>query len=347
MTGYEYGNTRLRARMGRLLSRADFAELLASADLSRMLGVLSDGPYGPDVEAALPRTSGLARLDEAVRGHLGRRLREMRGFYAGLAVEAVDLLLRRWDVRNLAALLRAASRPGGGAGVLPLLVPAGAFDEPSLRELGAQPSARAMIDLAVTWSLPDRSTARHLLSVSAATGDDPAALERALLHRQAEWLAGVLDTRGDDALTRRLREEIDARNLSAALRSRAARVAGETAPEDWALPGGRVDAAWWPAVAAAADPSEVAALVAARLPGWESAVRRWAVDADLPGLADRVDDALTLAARREVAGDPLGPAVPAAYTWAMEQESRRLRLVGRALVHGLDPAEVDERLGAA
>lgn len=347
MSGYEYGNTRLRARLGRLLTRADYAGLLATADLSRMLGVLSEGPYGPDVEAALPRAAGLARLDEAIRSHLGRQLREMRSFYSGPAGEAVDLLLDRWDVRNLVVLLRSAARPGEAGALLPLLIPAGSLDAPALRTLAAQPGARAMVDLAVAWSLPDRATARHLLATAAASGDDPATLEHALLHRHAAWLAEVLAGRPDDALTRVLQAETDARNLSAALRTRAARLDGEPAPEDWVLPGGRVAPETWLAATAVDDPAGVVALLAGRLPAWEAALRAWAADGDPARLSDRLDDALALGARAEMAGDPLGPAVPAAFTLLVEQEARRLRLVGRALAHGLDPDEVDGRLGAA
>jgi len=58
MTGYEYGNTRLRAMRARLLTRADFAGMVATGSLDRMLAMLADTAYGPDVEAALVPSRG-------------------------------------------------------------------------------------------------------------------------------------------------------------------------------------------------------------------------------------------------------------------------------------------------
>lgn len=347
MTGYEYGNTRLRVRMTRLLDRADLLGLLAAGDLDRMLGGLASRGYGPDVEAALTRARGEARLDEAVRTHLARSLREMRSFYDGPAGEGLDLVLGRWDLRNLLVLLRTRRIPSPDIPV----VPAGVVSDAVLRELGAQPTVRAMVELMVAWSLPDPGTARSLLGSLGPmeSGDDPTLVEAVLVRGHAERVAAELAARPDDAVSRQLRAETDARNLMAALRVWEARAAGEPVPDNWALPGGTVDEATWRAVAAAGTREDAAARLSGRLRPRRlaAAVTAWAGHGNLLRLADDLEGALVaVAVARLGSDDPLGPAIPVAYVWAKEEEARLLRLVGRVFVHGFDPAEIEGHIEA-
>lgn len=350
MTGYEYGNTRLRARWGSFLSRADYSELLAAGSLDRVLGVLGQGPYAADVEASLFRASGLERLDEAVRRHLGRVLAEMRTFYEGEPAGRVELLLSRWDVRNLMTLLRAVRGPQGSRQVLGLLVAAGSLDETALRELAAQPGLRELIDLMVAWQLPDRATARHLLRMVAGAETDAAEIERALIHRHAETVSQELDTAGDDAVTRHLRHETDIKNLVTTIRVWEVRRAGEPVPDGWILPGGTLGPSYFELSVVLDTSEDVAGRLAPLQPftGWEPAAQAWSRHRDPGRLADDLDIALTrLAWRWMRSGDPLGPAVPVAYVWWKEREASQLRMVGRVVAHGLDPGELESRLVAA
>lgn len=349
MIGYEYGNTRLRVRMTRILDRPALLRLLAAGDIDRMLAELGSGDHGPDVEAALARRAGGARLDEAIRTHLARSLREMRSFYEGPAAAGLDLLLGRWDVRNLLAVLRTAGRPDLVSDVLGRLVPAGILDDPLLRELAAQPGVRAVVELMVAWGVPDPETAGSLLGVLGRVESvgDPILLEATLLGRHAERVAAETSERPDDAVASQLRAEFDAGNVASALRVRQARLDGEPLPVDWTLPAGTPAA--WERIIEVESRDEAAAHIV----GWlrpkelEGAVAAWAVHGDLARLADDLDAALaTVARRRAVSGDPLGPAVPVAYVWSKEEEARLLRLVGRAVLGALDRAEVEERLAA-
>jgi V/A-type H+/Na+-transporting ATPase subunit C len=354
VSGYEYGNTRLRAMRARLLERDDFDEMLAAGSLDRMLAMLADTPYGSDVEAALVRTRGLRRLDEAVRMNLAGTLRKMASFYDDDVAPLIDLLLGRWDTHNLRALLRLSASPFEAGDVTSLLVPAGRLEVAELAELAAQPDTRARIDLIVAWQIPSPDTATFLSRARAEyeREGDPAVLEHALDAAFAARLRATLggERRGAAAV---LRAEVDLRNLSAALRFRSARLDRE--PE-WSVrppayvDGGLVAPEVWEQLHHLDAAEAVVAHMSGRsmVSGWEAALTEWASHGDLPTLEARLQRALTEAAVSLFAtGDVLGFDVPVAFTFAKEAEARNLRLVGRTLVHRLPMTEVESRMEAA
>jgi V/A-type H+-transporting ATPase subunit C len=340
----------------RLLGRQRYTELMATGSIDRLLGALHDTPYRPDVEAAIARFEGLRRLDEAVRTNLGRTLRAMRSFYQGEPGERVELLVRRWDLANVRDVIRGRALVAATEDILPRLVPAGRLSDAELAELAAQRSVRSVIDLMVAWGVPTRRSARALLAVVSdyeVTGD-VAVLEHALYRTWAASLEEELaDVEPGDPLAATLRAEIGMVNLLTAFRLREARLAGEPETktlEAHLLPGGRVPLALLEAVWLADDRAEAAAASTGTLlpPGWSSALEGWAESGDVQGLGSRLEAAVTGAAVALFAtGDPLGIAVPVAYTFAKENEARNLRLIARGLVHGLSPGDVAERLVVA
>lgn len=350
-TGFEYGNTRLRARRSRLLAEADLQSLRASTTLDGLLGSLSGTSYGLDVERALVhRRDALHQLDEAVRSNLGRELTEVLSFYHGHAGRGVALLLGRWDLQNLLAILRSQSglrtpdvEPSA------LLVAAGSVDRAAMEELLAQPSLRSTVELMVAWDLPSRPAARQVLRAwpTFQSSGDPVVLERALHEAWAAHVAEELEGWSSTGLESSLRAEIDQRNLSSALRLRASRLEmsqpGPLDDADGALAAGTLPPRTLVDVVRASTPTEVlAVLEPVPLPDdWRSALAAWSADGDLVELAGRLERAV---ARRAIGlfttGDPLGIDVPVAYVWAKECEARNLRLLGRAIVHRLDWEDV-------
>ncbi len=351
MTGLEYGNARLRARRARLLDGADFRRLNEAESLDRMLGLLGDTPYRQDVEAAVARYDGLHRLDGAVRTHLARSLRDLVSFYRDPEVPLVDLLLERWDLRNVRAILRVHARPEPAPVTEPLVVPAGKLGDAELRELAAQAGVRAAIDLLVAWRLPSLDTVRRLVAARAdyEAGAEVAVLEGALNAAYATKLERVLSGLEDDAAAGVLRAEIDASNVVTALRLFRAGM-GQTREIAWGegyLPGGRLRTSVLDAVRLATSPDDaLAALLEADLPAaWLAVLAQWPEDRDPAVVEERLRRAI---AQRAVAlfhgGDPLGAAIPVAYVFAKEAEARNLRLIGRRIGHGLPFGEIEPQL---
>lgn len=354
MIGYEYGNTRVRAMRTRLLGPTDLSAMIASGSLDRMLAMLADTEYGTDIETSLVRARGLRRLDDAVRSNLARTLRQMASFYGDDAREKIDLLLHRWDLRNLRALIRLPEAPIEPEDVSGLVVPAGRLTETELAELAAQPDIRSRIDLMVAWDIPSSETAIALVRARTLfeLDGDTSALESTLDNAFAAEMEELLDDQRTGPASI-LRAETDSRNLGTALRLRAARVEREPGWSehfDGYVSGGLVPIEVWEETAETDQAEAIADLVTRRrlLPGWDAAIREWVSHDNLITLADQLQRATTSAAvARFVTGDVLGFDIPVAFTFAKEAEVRNLHLVGRGIVHGIAVAEIEARLEVA
>jgi V/A-type H+-transporting ATPase subunit C len=169
-TGYGYGNARLRAMHSRLLTKTDYDDLLARADIEELITTLTNTPYKEDIETALVWVGGVRCVFEALRTNLTRILWQIRSFFEGPPQILIDLLLRRWDRHNLLTILRGQSQEASSEEVLSALVPVGQLDDVSLRELARQPGLRATLDLMTTWRLP---YAHPLRQVRVRTGSTP------------------------------------------------------------------------------------------------------------------------------------------------------------------------------
>jgi V/A-type H+/Na+-transporting ATPase subunit C len=339
---FVYGNTRLRARKAALLSSAGF-ETLLNRDLEGVLEGLAATAYRPDIEAASAIPPGERALQEIVRRHLARVLEEMRTFYDGSARSLVDLLLARFDLHNLLALLRGLVRRQEPERVLASVVPLGSLGGGAAREIAHQPEPIAAVDRLVAWRLPDRESAGALTAAwpEFERTEDLRALEHALATAHARKLEQVLVAAGPAAqpLRNLMARESDAANILVALRLWCALERGEFTelpPPPAAgrfLTGGTIaEQALDSALRLPTRANATAELAAAsRRPRWRAPLERFAAGDDLAGLqrafeADRVRWAVGLF----LGGDPLGVDVPIAYALAVENEARNLRLVGEA-----------------
>jgi len=348
---FAYGNARLRARRGELFHDGDYERLLAE-DVGGLLRALAGTPYARDVDGA-QGDDPLRRLHATISSHLSRSLEEMRSFYAERARRLVDVLLSRFDLHNVLAVLRAradAQRPPDDA--LRALVPVGWLVEPVAGEILRENELAGVVD-ALIRRMPDRERG-HVLRAAFSEyerTEDLAALERAVVTDDAERTTAALAAAGPDAqmMLRFTRREIDERNLLVALRLRDALASGaeaEPPPSATRLPGGSIPtAAFEAALSAPAPPAVVAELGRLGDDTWQPALRRWAASADLLALERELE-------RRRIAdrcalfvvGDPLAIDVPMAFTAAKQREARNLRLLGEARARGLDAEMVRREL---
>jgi vacuolar-type H+-ATPase subunit C/Vma6 len=337
---FGYGNTRLRARRGDLLRRADF-ERLVGTDLARLLTALEGTPYAARTDAE-HRDDALRRLHATIRTELGAALEEMRSFYSGRAREIVDELLSRFDVDNLVTVLRAhAGTQRVAEEALDALVPVGWLREPFAREVLHQREFAGAVDL-LTRRMPDPEQAlalRDAFPEYERTKDLPA-LEAAVVDDHAARTVTALAAAGRDAMTllRFTRRGIDERNLLVVLRLRDA--PSELSFERMLLSGGSVPlAAFKPALRTTPPSGVVVALATSAGRHWQPPLERWAASGDLYALERdlerrRILDATALF----VHGDPLAIDVPMAFAAAKRTEARNLRLLAESSVRGI-PAD--------
>jgi V/A-type H+-transporting ATPase subunit C len=179
MSGYDYGNARLRAMKSRLLSPSELASLAEARNLQNVITALAKTTYRRAIDSALARTAGgMDCIAEALHLDLVENLSQMRQFYEGQAKELVLLILRRYDVHNVKVILRAKSRFTSPIDITRSLLPVGELSRGVLDELVRAPDLRAAIDMLATMRL---SIVQPLLRVRAEhPGADLPAMELAL-----------------------------------------------------------------------------------------------------------------------------------------------------------------------
>jgi V/A-type H+-transporting ATPase subunit C len=353
---FAYGNTRLRARKGELLGAGEY-EALLGRDLDAILEFLAGTAYRAEIEAALAVTDGKRALHAALGRNLARTLGDLRPFYEERSRELVELLLSRFDLHNLLALLRGRARGQPPEQVLANVVPLGALGGAAGQEIARQQELARAVDLLVSWRLPDPAGARVLAAAwpEYERTEDLAALEHVLTARQARHLDEALRAAGPsaDSLRELVAREHDAINVLVVLRLRFALQLDELTELPPAAGGGRFLAGGSIGEDALEDalrqPTRGEAITklvdAARREDWRVPLERIASGGDLPTLqreleVSRVRWAVGLFLR----GDPLSFDVPIAFTVAKENEVRNLRLLGEGAAGGLPAAALRAQL---
>lgn len=343
MTGFDYGNARVRARRTRLFDRDDYGELLGATSVDHLTGMLGDSVYALDIEASLPAHGGIRRIDFAVGRHAERELGEVRSFYDEPARSRLSVVLGRWDVKNIIALVRTFARRSGASAVVESLVPTGRVSRATLRELASQPGLRSMVDLMMAWHVPTRRVAAFARSALAdvETAGDSVGVEGAIIRGFEEEREQAIEPAPDDFLSRVLRAERRRDDLVTAVRLRSARAHGEPTPDDAWL--GAPDPDLAPLVDGE-DPEALIASFTGQPSGFTAAMEGWVSHGDTARLSDDLDRQILVLASTGFSQNPLGIGVPVGYLWQVENEARNLRLVARAVSGDLDATTVTDRM---
>lgn len=286
----------------------------------------------------MERHQGINRLHVALRGRLARVLDRVRGYYDGVAGAEVELLLRRWDMHNVLAILRGHAGGHAPHEILQATISVGRLDAGALHELARPIGLRGAVDLLVTWRLPTPAIAAAVGDAwpAYARSDDLAALELAVLSVSATDTLRHLHHPRDEAepLAACLRREIDQQNLMVALRLRADESGALLLGGDKGRPflaGAEIPSRTLVAIALAPTRADVASQLSATPRGrqWARQLAAWEAHGSLHALAsDLTADLARYAMRMSWRGDPLGSAIPVSFVFAMETEVRNLRIMG-------------------
>ncbi|MCC7448708.1 MAG: V-type ATPase subunit [Anaerolineae bacterium] len=216
MADYDYGNARLHAMRARLLSWAAMEALAETSPIPALIAALLKTPYRTSVETALTHTTGMASVTEALHLDLIEQVRNVRRFYGGEAQEQVALVLRRYDVHNLKAILRGNSKGAPSDEISNALLPLGDLTDAVLDRLAQAPDARAVIDTLATMRLP---MAQPLLKLRAEhPGAGTAEMELALDRWYFETARQQLGKGRNNILRAAFDLDADVINILAALR---------------------------------------------------------------------------------------------------------------------------------
>jgi V/A-type H+-transporting ATPase subunit C len=353
---YGYANARLRAMKSRLLTRSDYAALLDEPTIEEMVAQLTQTVYQPEIEAALVRAAGWACLSEGLRHHLTQTLNRITDFFSGTPQRLWKTSIARWEVFSLKTILRGQAHHIAADEILDAVIPAGELKESDYSRLVQQTSVRATVDLLATWNHP---CARPLMEAMPryAERDDLVELELALDRARYADAFKILDGLEDESaamVIATLRAEIDAANILTALRL-----------SEW---GGGAQlmqryGSLSPAPLLIADggaASQKLLYEFKEIPTMEQLVRelggtdfgealshgmvRYEESKKLTMFEDELDAEL---ARRHLAlfyRDPLSIGIAIAYQYALVNEVRNLRVIGRGKGAGWKRAGIEKEL---
>lgn len=347
MTGYDYGNTRLRARRAGLLRRAQYAAL-AGRDLPGLVAALAATSYRPQAEAA---SADLESLNRIVRGHLVTALAGISGFYLGRAGDVVAALLGRFDLHAVLTVLRARHHGTPAETACAMLLPVGAVSAETVRRAAQEPDLPTAARFFAARRLPDADTAAALLQAQRRyeIDGDLARAEETVVRSARACQATVLAAAEPEAeqVAAAIRRETDDLNLLLALRLRTAGTGGSgTGDREAYLPGGSIPLPVLRAIRRApARPDAVAAVSGSAHQAWHGPLADWSESGDLAALHAALEDERLRAQLRALrGGDPLGAAPVLHYVLAHQAQARNLRLLGQAAVGAVSHDEARRHL---
>jgi V/A-type H+/Na+-transporting ATPase subunit C len=349
---YGYGNARIRAMKAALLDRRAYEALLGAASVEALIEALARTDYKKEVEAALVKYGGLRCVTEGMSRNVARTIGSIAKFFDGRPLALVRLLVSRWDICNLIAILRGQARGVGAEEIVRALVPAGELGEAELKELVKQPTMGATAELMLTWRL--RYAAALAGALRRADGDLAASETELHKSRFREALAALGDEENDWLVRAMLQSEIDIVNLSLLLRlamlgDRAAALrarfgAAEIGP--LLIDGGSLSPRLLAELGAAPDVEAMAGLLRATPYGrsLQGRLEAYRQSGDAAILERALEGLLVLKGIGMFHRDPLGIAIAIGYIWAKSNEVANLRLIAHGKALGWQPEAIREEM---
>ncbi len=342
-----YINSRVRGMYRNLLGPDDLRAFLQKPDLEAMIADLQKTPYRNALETSCVYRSGIACLEEALRTHLVRTYSKiLRMFGDNDAARYVRIVVNRWDVHNLKAILRGKNIHSPPEEIRDCLVPAGTLDEATLIELLNQTDVREVIDLLATWNVDyARAFTPHIEEWSRSR--ELLVMEHALDQFYFDYARQTVEGTGPEAaaLRRLVGTEIDVTNLKTVItfiRDGVGREDGER----FLLQGGTVlPPKLLRSMIEDGDlPTALARLEGTPYAFLASACDESAVCGPQSLLMKELDRHLVRTGAALYRSDPLSVTVVIGYLYLFQVEVTNLRIIARCRDAGLSDEELEAEL---
>ena len=144
-TNYGYTNARVRGLKSWLFNEQKYNELLGASTFNQVVNILGTTSYGRDLDEALIKEDGLKGFDDALRRNIMKSFLKMRKLVDDDGRVLLNVLMGRWDIANIKAILRGKNVGASSEAIVESLIPAGEVDETTLLELVNALDIRACI----------------------------------------------------------------------------------------------------------------------------------------------------------------------------------------------------------
>ncbi len=331
MPDFPYINARVRAMHSRMLRPDQVDELLGTSSLAAYLQALSLTPYGGELQESLSRFEGVRAVDDALARDLQRASRAILGYADGLPRRLIEVVLMRWDLVNLNAIVGGKHMARPPEEISAALLPAGLLGRTVLEEMAAAPDAKRVVGVlaAVDHPLAGR-VAEGFLEYTAS--HDALALQARITRAYAGLV--IERTRGRNRSARLLRgllqAELDSGNAKTALRLARMPEVDTSVRRRMYVPGGELlDEELFITLSFPATQAQA----------WRELRSGGFPVRDLPEDLVRFERELDLRLARlhaaEYRGDPLGIGIVLGYLAKKSAEVVNLRLIARGRLLGM------------
>jgi V/A-type H+-transporting ATPase subunit C len=344
---YGYCNARARGMRSRMLSSAFLEQLMAAPDLQKVISVLSETEYAPDLDEQLIHGHTSAQVDEALKVNMVRTFRKVLGFANDEADRLLITLLGRWDLFNIKSIIRGKHIKLMPEEIEESLFAVGQFSPIELKALASMDDVRAVADTLNTWGSPYAKPLRESVPEYMRT-NDLALVELALDRYYCEWAAArVTGRKSNTVLARRLLgAQTDSINLLTLFRLQKADIEGLDV-ERFFLPGGTsIGKDLFVQLAPLSDVDEVLDRLKRTPYGMQldKVVLNYIEENSISVFERALEDYVMRQALAAGRGDPLGVGVLVGYLWAKQNEITNLRIVVKGKAVGMPPDRMRKEL---
>ncbi len=221
MSDYDYLNARVRGMSTDLLTRDFYEQVLSAYTDTILMDALLGSAYSPEVQKAreLHGEAPVARtIETAIWSNASAAFARLLSAAPPEPRRLLALQLNRWDVANVASLVRARQAGAEPHEALAALLPIGELREAQLTEIASEQSVEGLAEALTNWRHPFCFELRRALH-ERGTARGARVLERALYEAYFTWSLAQL--REDDPHQRMvrasIRRHIDQMNLVAIL----------------------------------------------------------------------------------------------------------------------------------
>ncbi len=343
-----YANARARARRSYFFTPAFYQELLQAYDEEEIIAKLLKTHYRSSIEQGLIRASGIKGAEEGLKIEFVREVREIRSWIPPALQKIFDLVIERWDIFNLKAILRGKHFGAAEEEIIESFFPAGHLSQRVLEFLARQASIREVIDALATWG---SHLARPLTEnfKEYAENRNLALLELSLDRYYYQYVFTRLRRKRDlnqQLTVEMIRREIDIVNLMTILKTRREKLDSEKVKEFF-IPGGKFISedhfAKLTEVREVEDINPLLEKTPYRIP-FEVGIKEF-LKTDLVSMIERKMEEYML---KKLIGlfkaDPLSMAIIIAYLWSKYNEIVNLRIILRGKAVGMNEEAIREAL---
>lgn len=153
MALFDYGNTRLRARLSNLFPIETLESLSELTAIDSFISTLSKSTYKQSIETALTFAHGYPCVTQALRIEMEEMVRELNKFYRDDALEKIQTIFVQDDLNNLKAIIRGISHGVQLEEILNSFSPLGSIPQPILTQLAKTKNVDELISKTVAFGL--------------------------------------------------------------------------------------------------------------------------------------------------------------------------------------------------